>query len=277
MIINDVKIIEITTNLNHFPQELIDLVFSVAKVTTLNRVGGLLPPSSSWSVQLEWPQKVGGVFEIWTNSHDLVDQILNTDDSHLAELALNNVIGGDWGTVSVNLDKSTLVDQVTYRLEVGTSVGDVGLGNPEHVLGGLVHLDEHSVVDLPQSEELQNLPDLGADLVDTTDSHDEHQLVFSLDIVVSLLLSFSLQPDFISLLILVLLGVLLSTFEDLNTLLPSVDLCLDGELGSDGAVLCLSLTTLQDSLGDCGELGVRHSSLVEVNQAILARDTLLPS
>ena len=55
------------------------------------------------------------------------------------------------------------------------------LGNPEHVLGGLVHLDEHSVVDLPESEELQNLPDLGADLVDTTYSHDEHHLLVSVD------------------------------------------------------------------------------------------------
>ena len=97
------KIIEITNNLNHFSQELINLVFSVAKVTTLNKVVGLLSPSSGWSVQLEWPQEIGGVFEIRTNSHDLVDQILNTDDSHLAELALNDVIGGDWGTVSINL------------------------------------------------------------------------------------------------------------------------------------------------------------------------------
>ena len=77
------------------------------------------------------------------------------------------------------------------------------------------------------------------------------------------------QPDFISLLILVLLGVLLSTFEDLNTLLPSVDLGLDGELGPDGAVLCLSLATLQDSLGDCGELGVRHSSEIIYQRLIV--------
>ena len=63
-----------------------------------------------------------------------------------------------------------------------------------HILGGLVHLDENSVVDLSQSEKLQNLPDLGTDLVDTTNPHDENQLVFSLDIVVSLLLGFPLQP-----------------------------------------------------------------------------------
>ena len=55
------------------------------------------------------------------------------------------------------------------------------LSNPQQVLGGLVHLNEHSVVDLPQSEELHNLPDLGTDLVDTADSHDEHHLLVSVD------------------------------------------------------------------------------------------------
>ena len=63
----------------------------------------LLSPSSSWVVQLEWPQEVGGVLEVGANSQDLVDQILHTDDSHLAKLGLNDVIGGDGGTVAIDL------------------------------------------------------------------------------------------------------------------------------------------------------------------------------
>ena len=66
--------------------------------------------------------------------------------------------------------------------------------DPEHVGGGLVHLDEHSVVDLPQSEELQNLPDLGRHLVNTTDPHDESQPRLSWDVVVTILLGVTLQP-----------------------------------------------------------------------------------
>ena len=66
----------------------------------------LLSPSSSWVVQLEWPQEVGGILEVGSDSQDLMDQILNTDDAHLAELALNDVIGGDWGAVTINLNKS---------------------------------------------------------------------------------------------------------------------------------------------------------------------------
>lgn len=64
----------------------------------------------------------------------------------------------------------------------------------EHVLGGLVDLDEDSVVDLPQSEQLENLLDLGGHLVDTTDSHDKDELGLSGDIEVSLLLGITLQP-----------------------------------------------------------------------------------
>ena len=65
---------------------------------------GLLSPSPSWVVQLEGPQEVGGILEVRSNSEDLVDQILNTDDSHLAQLLLNDVVGGDWGSVPIDLN-----------------------------------------------------------------------------------------------------------------------------------------------------------------------------
>ena len=69
-----------------------------------------------------------------------------------------------------------------------------------------------------------------------------------------------LLPYFIGLLRLVLLGVLLGALENVDTLLPPVDLSLDGKLGSVGSVLSLPLATLQNCLWDSGELCVRHSS-----------------
>merc|ERR1719347_286171 len=181
----------------------IDLVFSASEVSTLDEVVGLLSPSSGWVVQLEGPQEVGGVLEVGSNSEDLVDQLLNTDDAHLAQLALDDLVGGDGSAVAIDLDKPTLVDQITDSFQVGAAVGDVRLADPEHVGGGLVHLDEDSVVDLPQSEQLQNLLDLGGDLVDTTDPHDEGQLGLGGDVVVTVLLGITLQPDLVPLLILV--------------------------------------------------------------------------
>jgi hypothetical protein len=38
---------------------------------------------------------------------------------------------------------------------------------PEHLLGSLGNLDEDGVVDLEESEQLQDLSGLGSDLVDT--------------------------------------------------------------------------------------------------------------
>merc|ERR1719342_190555 len=155
-------------------------------------------------------------------------------------------------------------------LEVWTSVGDVWLDDSQHVLGSLVHLDKDSVVDLSESHQMEALPDLGGDLVDTTDSHDEGELGLSSNIVVSLLLGLTPQSNLISLLILVFLGELLGSLEDLNTLLLAIDLSLDSELGSISSILCLPLATLEDGLWDGGELCVGHSSLVEVNQALLS-------
>ena len=64
----------------------------------------------------------------------------------------------------------------------------------EHVLGGLVDLDEHAVVDLPQSQQLEDLLDLGGHLVDTADPHDEGELGLGGDVVVAVLLGIALEP-----------------------------------------------------------------------------------
>ena len=65
----------------------------------------LLPPPASGGVQLEGPQEVGSVLEVWSNGEDLVNQILDTDDSKLAQLALDDIVGGDGSTVTIDLDQ----------------------------------------------------------------------------------------------------------------------------------------------------------------------------
>jgi len=159
-----------------------------------------------------------------------MNEILHADDAELAQGALDQVIGGDGGAVASNLDKSTLVDELTNGLQVGSSPGDVRLTDPEHVDGGLVQLDEHAIVDLPQPEQLENLLHLGGHLVDTTDAHDKGELGVSGNIVVSLLASLTPQPDLIPLLILVLLGELLGALEDVGTLGLASNLGLDSLL-----------------------------------------------
>lgn len=68
---------------------------------------------------------------------------------------------------STHLNESALVEQVTDGLEGWISVGDVRLGDAQHVECCLVELNESGVVDLTQAEELQNLLHLRCNLVDT--------------------------------------------------------------------------------------------------------------
>ena len=90
--------------LDHFLEEIIDLYLAIPEVSTLDEVVGLLSPAPSWVVQLEGPQEVGGVLEVGSNGKDLMNQVLDADNSHLAQLILNDVVGGDWFSVPIDLN-----------------------------------------------------------------------------------------------------------------------------------------------------------------------------
>ena len=53
--------------------------------------------------QLERPQEVGGVAEVRADGHNLVDEVLDADDAVAPELLLDQVVGGDWSALAVNL------------------------------------------------------------------------------------------------------------------------------------------------------------------------------
>ena len=48
--------------------------------------------SSSWGSELEGPDEVVGLLEVGYAGVDLVDQILNTDDSVLSEVLLDDCV-----------------------------------------------------------------------------------------------------------------------------------------------------------------------------------------
>merc|ERR1719511_525986 len=230
-----------TLFLNHFVEEGVDEVLPVSEVSALDKVVRLLAPPSGRGVELEGPQEVGGVLEVGPDGDDLV--------------------GGDGRPATVLLDEPALVHQLADRFESGRSPGDVGLANPKHVDGGLVQLDEDTVVDLSETEELESLLDLGSDLVDTTDADDKGVLVLRRNVKVALLLGLASQPDLLALLVPVLLGVLLGLLEDLHTLLLAGDLIQQGVLGSGSLVGLLALAPLEDGLGDRRQLCVWHSPI----------------
>lgn len=117
--------------------------------------------------ELEGPQEVVGLLEVGADGVDLVDQILHTDDAVLAEVLLDDLVVGEGNTLLVNLAVTALVDELADGLQVGVSVGNVGVDDGQHLLGSLGETDEGTAVDLEQTEQLQDLTGLRGDLVDT--------------------------------------------------------------------------------------------------------------
>lgn len=198
----------------------VDLVLTVTQVTTLDEV--LEFPGAEATVgvaELEGPQEVGGLLEVGADGDDLVNQILNTDDTVLAEALLNDGVVGKGNALLINLAVAALVDELLDTLEVGVTVGNPGLDDLDHLSGSLGDADEDTIVDLKETEELEDLAGLGGNLVDTLDADDEDQFLLGRDVEVALLLSNALEADLLTLGIAVLIHVLLSTLEDDSSLL----------------------------------------------------------
>lgn len=123
--------------LNHLPKEFVNLILTITKVSTLDVMIRLLSPSTSRCVQLEGPKEVGSVFEVFTNSEDLMDQILHADDVFLAKGLLYYRVGGKRGSTVVHFGESTLIDQFSNALLVWVSPCNMRLTDSEHVQCGL--------------------------------------------------------------------------------------------------------------------------------------------
>lgn len=66
---------------DHSFNQLIDKSLSVTECTTILEWVSLLLNTSLWRAQLEWPQEVVSLLEVWANSDDFVDEIFNRDDA----------------------------------------------------------------------------------------------------------------------------------------------------------------------------------------------------
>jgi len=218
--------------------------------------------TTSWVVKLEWPKEVGGLLEVWTDSVDLVDEILDTDDTVLAEVSLNKGVVGKSNALLVDLSVTTLVDKLAHGLEVWVTVGDPWLNDLEHLKGSLGHADKDTVVDLKETEKLEDLAWLRGDLVDTLDTDNEDQLGLSWDVVGTILLREAGKADLLTLLVTVLLDILLSTLEDDTTLLLLGSLLLLELSSALLTSLLLGLALLEESLWDENLLLGRDGAII---------------
>ena len=96
-----------------------------------------------------------------------MDQILNAVDALLTKGARDHRVVVESESGSVDLAEAALVDKLADGVTSGVTIGDVGLDHADHVDGSAVELDEDTVVELSQTEELHDLLGLGWELVDT--------------------------------------------------------------------------------------------------------------
>lgn len=182
--------------------------------------------------QVEWPQEVVGLLEVGTDGVDLVDQVLDGQDTVLAQVGLDDGVLGESNSLLVHLTVTSLVHQLSDGGQVRVTVSDVRLHQLDQLRGGLGDSDEHTGVDLGQSQQLQDLSGLGSNLGNTLDSDDEHQFGLGLNVVRTVSLGVTLGVNDSSLGLSVLLDVLgSSVVDDLSLLLAGLLLvhCLDSQ------------------------------------------------
>jgi hypothetical protein len=156
------------TFLVHLPDQSIDVLLPIAKVTTLNEVLELARAEATSGVaELEGPQEVGGLLEVGADSVDLMNEILHAENAKLAQVLLNDGVVSQGDALAVDLAITALVDELLDALQVGVAIGNPRLDNLDHLSGGLGDANEDAIVDLEQTEQLQDLARLRRDLVDT--------------------------------------------------------------------------------------------------------------
>ncbi len=96
-----------------------------------------------------------------------MDEVFDARNTMFAEFSSNDGVVSKWNSASINLTVSSLVDQVGDGVSGWETVSHEWLDNSNHVPGSLVKLDESTVMELSQSEELQDLLWLWSKLVDT--------------------------------------------------------------------------------------------------------------
>lgn len=154
-------------NSDHAGNEFVDELLAVSPGTTICEWVSLLFESLERRRKLEGPKEVVGLLEVGSTSPDLVDEVLNGVDSVGSENRFNNSVVSEWDSGSVDFAESALVDKLADGITGGISVGDEWLTDSDHVLGGLVELHEHTVVELSESHQLHDLLWLGGKLVNT--------------------------------------------------------------------------------------------------------------
>lgn len=123
----------------------------------------------------------------------------------------------------IDLSIAALVNQFTNRLEVWLAVSNIGSYKLEHLLRSLGQAHKYPIVNLEQTQQLENLARLRGNFVDTLDTNNKRQLGLCRHVKVASGLGLAPKANFTALFGTVLTNVLVGAFEyDLTVLTGSL-------------------------------------------------------
>jgi len=122
-----------------------------------------------------------------------MDDIFNANNTKLSELFGNDAVVSDGNSLTFDSRKPSLVNQLSHGFEIWCSVSDVRFNEFEHFQGSSVQSNKSGVVDLSQSQQLQDLSRLRINTINTADSNDNSESGLRFNEEVSALSSLSSQ------------------------------------------------------------------------------------
>lgn len=122
-----------STYLVHLLNQRINLILAIAQITTLDEMLELSRTEATGRVtELEWPEKIAGLLEVRADGEDLMDQILDTEDTVFAEVIFNYLVVGEWDALLLDLAIAALVDEVTDSFDRGVAVCNIRFDDLDH-------------------------------------------------------------------------------------------------------------------------------------------------
>jgi hypothetical protein len=86
-------------------------MFSVAMITTLNKMITPFPPPTLGIAQFEWPQEIICFLEFWSDGEYLMDKIFHADDVKIRKRFVNDRVARQSCTsTAIQFAISSLVD-----------------------------------------------------------------------------------------------------------------------------------------------------------------------
>jgi len=218
--------------------------------------------TTTGSRKFEGPQEVVSLLEVRTNGHNFVDQIFHTDNVVLAKSLFNDAVICEGDSLLLNFAETSLVHKLTDCLQIRIAVSNVGFNLPEHVDGGLVQLNKDNIVQLSETEKLENLLCSGIDVGNTLNADNASKLSLGLNEEVTAGAGISSEADEGSLSSAVLLNVLLSALEH-GLSAQETSLLLSGNSSNSFlSELLVSVSLLENGLRNSSRLcGSGRSSL----------------